>query len=199
MAKKTTTKEKPQTERESGGYGKGQFKPVDYDAGEIMPDAEPGKYGLKVADMKVKPHKESQFPMLIIECEIVSADDTDNEKYVGGTISRFITIYPDNDRRGNFGKQILQAFAEATGVSLKLIPKRIVKMADFKPFIEASKGKHIDGWVTQREYQGQTMTNVDFADPEGGDPGFEVEEEEEEETEPESERQPVRRSGGRKR
>lgn len=180
MAKASNKNERK--EKPSGNYGKGGFKPVDYDASEIAPDADPGKYGIQISDVKVKPHKESGYPMLIIECEIKSSDDSDNEKFIGGTVSRFITIYPDNDRRGNFGKQVLQEVCDAVDVSVKLLPKRLEKMDHFKPLIEALKGKHTDGWVSHREYQGTTMTNLDFRDPEGSaDPGYEEEEEEAEE------------------
>jgi hypothetical protein len=126
------------------------YKPTDYTVGEIMPDANPGQYDITIDAIKTKPNKDS-YMMLIIEHKIDACEAPENEKFIGSTVTKFLTLFPDSDRKSRMGKLDLQALCKVTDVDLGLLPTRIERDEDVADFIAALTGKHLTVWVTQRD------------------------------------------------
>lgn len=136
--------------------GASKYTPVDYNPSEIMPDAAPGIYTAVIERVICKPHKESGYPQITIGHKIESEDAgiTDNEQFLGSEVAKFITLFPDTERRSRMGKLDIQELFDATGLDINAWPARIENPdEDLKEIFEALKGQRLKIWVSNREGQ----------------------------------------------
>jgi hypothetical protein len=99
--------------------------PIDYDAENIPPDAPAGAWRAR-ATAKFSATSKDSFPMIIVDWEIESAYDEENESFVGVRVSDFLTFFPES-RAGasKMSKIRLKAFCDKLNISRTLIPKHI--------------------------------------------------------------------------
>lgn len=152
-----------------------KYQPVEYDPTELSPDARPGKYQVVIGKITCKPHPEYGYPKVtiihMIEEELSGIED--NAEFVGAELMKTITLYPNNERRGNMGKEDLQRLCTATGVDIATFPKRITNPdVDLRDFFESLKGQRLPVWVTTSELPSRedpevmrTFTNVNYEEP----------------------------------
>lgn len=163
------------TESNGRMTGASKYQPVDYNPTEIMPDATPGKYNMVISKISVKPHAEYHYPKITIIHTIESEESgiEDNQQFIGSEVMKSITLYPNNERRGNMGKEDIKLLCELTGVDISIFPLRIENPdVDLKDFFDALKGQRHPGWVTHSELPSRedpevmrTFVNVNYKEP----------------------------------
>jgi hypothetical protein len=163
----------PQTNISSKNYN---FKPVDFDASNMEPDAYPGYYEAMVDNVKVIPTSKDGYPMLVMDYRITKAlsDGEDCEKSVGGFVTDFITFFPERDseghinRAGRLGKIKFREVCDQLNLSYDIVPKRIESDEDFKDFINEALGQTLKVWVVNRKGKdGEDRAEVRFKAPAG--------------------------------
>jgi ribosomal protein L12E/L44/L45/RPP1/RPP2 len=174
------------------------YAPIDYDAENIPPDAPAGAWQATATAKASKTSKDS-FPMVIVDWELETAYDEENEAFVGARVSDFITFFPET-RAGasKMSKVRLKAFCDKLGISRTLIPKHIASSDDLNDFIAAIDGQKADIWTVVEKSENKDTgeiverTSVRYKAPggvaaAGALPPVGGDDEEEEEEEPEEE------------
>lgn len=178
------------------------FKPVEFDAENIEPDAYPGQYEAKIDSVKVSKTSKDSYPMLIMEYKLDKAlsDGEDCEKSVGAIVTDFVTFFPDKDaegkpnRSGRMGKVRFREVCDALDLNYDIVPKKIQSKSDFDDFVKEVRGQKVTFWVTHKlDKSGENRIGISFKAPGGNAMGelSPIDEEEEEE----EERTPARSSG----
>lgn len=171
------------------------YAPIDYDAEDIPPDAPAGAWRA-VATAKASKTSKDNFPMVIVDWELETAYEEENESYVGARVSDFITFFPAS-RAGasKMSKVRLKVFCDKLGISRTLIPKHIASSDDLADFIAAIDGQKTDIWtivektVNKDTQEEMVRTSVRYRAPGGVAAAGAlppVDDTEEEEDEPES-------------
>lgn len=143
------------------------FRPVE-SSNEILPDAQAGQYEATIEEVKVAATQKDQYPMLIVNFKLTSADDDENSTSVGATVSDFLVWMPDSEgRRGNMGKIKRLALADKLGIDRDSVPTNVTDESDFDDFISAIKGESLTLWVTHNvdKQSGEIRCNVDYNPP----------------------------------
>lgn len=161
VAKQTNSKDK-----------KLQYKPVDFDAEDIPPDAPAGEWQMSIprGKCKIQPTREEKFPMIIVPVRLDSTEEEGEayQKALGTELSVFLVFGAKTSRGERLGKLRIREFCEAIDVDLDLIPKRITDPDnDLAEFVRAIEGKKFTGWtrVSPRRDTGEEVTDVMFRDP----------------------------------
>jgi len=177
------------------------FTPIDYDAENIPPDAPAGSWKA-VATAKVSKTSKDSYPMVIVEWELETAYEEENESFVGARVADFITFFPETRAQASrLSKIRLRAFCDKLGISRTLIPKHIASSDDLADFCAAINNQTTDIWTAgdkQDQGNGEVIERVKvFYKAPGGvaaagvlppvDDGTEEDEPEEEEEEEEEE------------
>jgi hypothetical protein len=123
------------------------YAPIDYDAENIPPDAPAGAWRA-TATAKASKTSKDNFPMVIVDWELDTAYEEENESAVGARVSDFITFFPES-RAGasKMSKVRLKAFCDKLNISRTLIPKHIASSDDLADFIAAIDGQQADIWT----------------------------------------------------
>jgi len=137
------------------------YAPIDYDAENIPPDAPPGAWRATATAKAAKTSKDS-LPMIVVDWELDSAYDDENEGFVGSRVSDFLTFFPDTRvQAARMSKVRLKGFCTKLGIPLSVIPKHIASSDDFADFIAAIDGQQADIW-TVHETQVNKETNEEI-------------------------------------
>lgn len=173
------------------GEEKLRYKPMSFDIDKIVPDAAEGEY-LSVIDQASVKTNRAQVPMVVIAHHIKKTNTKTKaaEKSVKSTVYDRISLFPDGDRRGNFGRRQLKQLLDALNVKVNdVMPRKLTgdDDEDFGDLLKALKKKKLTIWVTNKEdASGEMRANVFYTEPRGF-MADSVEEEEEEEDEDEDE------------
>lgn len=166
MAKASTAKSKsvkPSGKAsEAAGRSRGSmpaFRPVNFNAKTIPPDAPEGEWE---ATIKVtKEYDKENYPRLKLDFTLEEAADEDNESFVGKKVTDWITFYDEDHRNNRFSKLRLRDLAAALDLDLDIIPTKLKSWADLKEFIAALDGEKITIWTTVKD----DRANVRYTDP----------------------------------
>lgn len=163
------------------------FRPVEFDASNIEPDASPGEYEAVIDDVIATASKKDGWPQLKVQVKLenlINAEDEEaGKKSEGASITDYWTFIPD--RRGNMTKRKMSQCAEQVGVDLDQLPKSIQSESDLKEYVHAFKGKRLTVWVTNREDDsGELRADLNFKQPRSMGGGLEPIDEPEEERKP---------------
>jgi hypothetical protein len=139
------------------------FTPIDYDAENIPPDAPPGAWRA-TATSKVSKTSKDSYPMVIVEWELDTAYEEENESFVGARVADFITFFPETRAQASrMSKVRLKTFCDKLGISRTLIPKHIATSDDLAEFCAAIDGQQADIWTAvdkQDQGNGEVIERV---------------------------------------
>ena len=93
------------------------FTAVDYDGGDIPPDAPAGEWDAVVRVKKLKTSKES-LPMLALEWKLEDTDDDDLKGALGSSVTDFVVFYPKGHKAARMGKVRLRKLCETLDIDL---------------------------------------------------------------------------------
>ena len=178
------------------------FTPVDFDIEQLPPDAPAGAWQA-VAMTKVAKTAKDSFPMLIVDWELESAYEDENEQFVGTRVSDFLVFFPEGHKASKMGKIRIRGLCDKLGIARSLIPTHIATSDDLAEFQAAIDGQKADIWTviekSKDKQSGEEVirTAVKYRAPgstasalpplnadDGDDAEDEVEEESEEEVDP---------------
>ena len=160
-------------ETSKNGSKKMEYAPVEFDVGEIEPDAPEGEWKMMIprGKCKVQPTREDHFPMVIIPVRLEATEENgeDFEKALGTELSVFAVFGGKTPQGVRMNKVRVRQICEALDVDLDVIPKKITDGDDLQPFIRAIEGKKFTGWtvIKTRTDTGEDNTEVRFLNPKG--------------------------------
>jgi hypothetical protein len=167
-----------------------RFKPTNWDANKLEPEAAPGEYQCVIDKTTLSTNKH-QFPMIRLDMLIkgTTTKTKSAKKSKGATVSDFISFFPDGDRRGNMAKRQFRNLCEQLNIGDDVLPAQLASERDFDSLIKALKKKKVTVWVTVEERDGEPRARVNYVEPRGfmAEESDDDEEEEEEEDEDEDE------------
>lgn len=174
------------------------FKPVDYDVETSEPDAAKGEYEAVCEAVKINKTKKDSYPMPTLDWKLESTmtDTEEAQKSIGATVTDFIALFPEGDRRGRMGKVRLRTLFEKLGIDPSVMPKRIQSKSDLKDLQEALKGQRLTVYITTStdEASGETRANIHYTMPRGFETDGEAASGEEEEEQEEAPRRPAKKA-----
>ena len=122
------------------------FTPVDFDIEQLPPDAPAGAWQA-VAMTKVAKTAKDSFPMLIVDWELESAYEDENEQFVGTRVSDFLVFFPEGHKASKMGKIRIRGLCDKLGIARSLIPTHIATSDDLAEFQAAIDGQKADIWT----------------------------------------------------
>lgn len=181
------------------------FTPVDFDVETLPPDAPAGAWQA-VAMSKVSKTSKDSFPMLIVDWELESAYEDENESFIGTRVSDFLVFFPEGHKASKMGKIRIRGLCDKLGIARSLIPTHIATSDDLAEFQAAIDGQKADIWTviekSKDKQSGEEMirtavkykapgSTASALPPLNADDGDDAEEEVDEEPEEEVEVAPV--------
>jgi hypothetical protein len=145
-----------------------EFTPIETgNMSEIPPDAPEGGWTGLLAVKKGATAKDS-FPMLILEWQLVSANEDENEDAVGGKLADFLCFFPERHKGAGMARQKLRDLC----LSLKVdVPSTtsIKSWADIQDFIDEIDGQRAPIYTRHKvdKKTGQLRTEVAYTPPGG--------------------------------
>lgn len=149
--------------------GEVEFTPVDTgNMSEIPPDAPAGGWEGLLSVKKSKTSKDG-FPMLILEWRLTEANEDENESYVGGKVTDFLTFFPKTHPATRMQRQKMLELCTLLGVDVPEVTS-IKSWADIQDFIDSLEGAKapIFTKVAPRKDTGAMATSVYYTKPGGG-------------------------------
>jgi len=140
---------------------------LDFDINDAPPAAQPSEepytatcgQGAKVVKNREK------FPMIILPWELTGTEDSECQESIGAEVPDFITLHPNGDKRGGFGRRKLIELCELFNLETTIVPQKIRSLSDFDPFLEAMRGQTAQVWVRANS---TGRTNVYYSAPSNG-------------------------------
>jgi hypothetical protein len=123
------------------------FQPIDFDIEQLPPDAPAGAWQAS-ATTKISKTSKDSFPMIIVDWELESAYDDENEQFVGARVSDFLVFFPEGHKASKMGKIRIRAVCDKLGITRSLIPMHIATSDDLTEFCAAIDGQKTDIWTT---------------------------------------------------
>lgn len=123
------------------------FTPVDFDVETLPPDAPAGAWQA-VAMTKLSKTAKDSFPMLIVDWELESAYEDENEQFVGARVSDFLVFFPEGHKASKMGKIRIRGLCDKLAIARSLIPTHIATSDDLLEFQTAIDGQKTDIWTT---------------------------------------------------
>ncbi len=152
-----------------------EFPPISgYDASEIPPVAPAGQWVGLFSVVKKSLAKDKQngdvpsFPMLTLKVKLESAEDADNESYVGAELNEWLIIYPNGHKNQRQAKEKMEAVAAALGFATKdVIPRSITSLDDLNDLVAAIDGQRaaVWTWIKEDKNTHEKVTQLAFAAP----------------------------------
>ncbi len=165
----------PATQQIQNGADKTyDFTPVDYDIGHVPPRCGAGRYEASCA-VSSKGTNAEKLPMLVVEwtVEAVIDGNTENEQFIGATVTDYLVLRPETDVKGRMHKLRLRQLLDRMGLSYELVPRRIETKGDLEELCAAVSGQRMTITVSHRDdpNTGETRENISYAEPRGGSDG----------------------------
>lgn len=135
------------------------FAPIDFDIEQLPPDAPAGAWQAS-ATTKISKTSKDSFPMIIVDWELESAYDDENEQFVGARVSDFLVFFPEGHKASKMGKIRIRGLCDKLGISRSLIPTHIATSDDLTEFCAAIDGQKADIWTavkTEKDKQSGEM------------------------------------------
>lgn len=148
------------------------YRPVKFNAGQILPDLPVGEFQAVIlpGKVKVKPMK-AGYPMLTVNMRVTGAADEENAHYTGSQTTARVIFWPDAAGfKANASKRTLANLCEQAGVDLDIIPSEISSDEDLLPLCQALEGQNVTIWTSHRTnaQTNETQVEVSFRAPPGG-------------------------------
>jgi hypothetical protein len=139
------------------------FTPVDFDIEQLPPDAPAGAWQA-VAMTKIAKTSKDSFPMLIVDWELESAYEDENEQFIGARVSDFLVFFPEGHKASKMGKIRIRGLCDKLGIARSLIPTHIATSDDLAEFQAAIDGQKTDIWTaiekSKDKQSGEEMTRT---------------------------------------
>lgn len=145
------------------------FQPIDYDASELPPEAQPGAYEATCTSLKVTKTQKESFPMLIVEWTLDAVDGEGDENSVGATIADFVTFFPAKHKAGRMSIQRFRALVDAAGIDPDVLPQRLTSKNDFAELISALRNKKMTVYIFHQldKRTNEQRASVSYTAPKG--------------------------------
>lgn len=157
----------PQTNHQSG-EAVYDFAPVDFDIETVPPRCNPGRFQATM-NVSSKPNKD-KLPMLVIEwtLDAVADDNSENEQFVGSTLTDYMVLRTEGDPKGRMTKLRLRELLGRVQLGYEMVPKQIRNKTDLDELCAAMSGQSVEIGISTRVDQiGEARENFIYRAPAG--------------------------------
>ena len=153
----------------ANGQKQMEFTPVNYDGGEVPPEAPAGEWQA-VCEVKKSKTQKDRFPKLKLNWKLQDTEEEEHKTFLGSSVTDFLVFFPVGHKAAGMAKRRLKKLCEALDIDMSTLPTgKASSWDDFAEFIEALDKQVATIWTVVKtdEESGESRTNVVYSRPGG--------------------------------